>query len=264
MPVKNNCDKPSANNRQSGFTLIELITVIVVLAIVSTIGAGFVVSSLESYTTTQERSKLINRGRQAIEQITRTLRAAVPNSLRITNGGNCIEFLPITGGAYYLNPVPDISNGAGAADTIATAAHTVDLGAALYVTIGADSHAEIYSGGSLATLDSRTANNLTLTAPKIWNRNSPTRRFFLADNPQLFCVSGSDLRFYSGYATPLASSGTPSGVGTLMGENVSAATPFAIETGTAARNAVVIVDLLFSENNQQIPIRQEVYVRNVP
>ena len=251
----------------SGFTLIELIAVIVVLSIIATISTGFVISSMESYVETQDRAKLINRGRQAIEQITRRIRGATPNSIRITNGGNCLEFLPLASGGNYLNPVPDLSNGASASNTIITAAHSANLVNALYVIIGANNNGDIYSGGSLATLASSTPALLTLTANKIWTRNSPTRRFFLADNPEAFCLNGSDLRHYSGYATPLTTTGTPGGTGVLMGQNASvgsSGSTFSIEAGTETRGAVVIVDLLFTENNQQVPIRQEVFVRNVP
>lgn len=49
-----------------------------------------------------------------------------------------------------------------------------------------------------------------------------------------------------------------------MAENVSSGTPFAIEAGTETRGAVVMIDLVFAEKDQQVPIRQEVFVRNVP
>ena len=247
---------------QSGFTLIELITVIVILSIIATFGSGFVVSTLDAYSQTQDRSKLINRGRQAIEQITRRIRGATPNSIRIT--GNCLEFLPLASGGNYLNAVPDLNNGAPASNTISITPYSVNFGTARHVTIGADSAGDIYSGGSLATLDSFTATTLTLTGNKVWQRNSPTRRFYLTDNPESFCMTGANLLHHSGYATPLTSTGTPGGAGTLMAENVSSGTPFAIEAGTETRGAVVMIDLVFAEKDQQVPIRQEVFVRNVP
>ncbi len=227
--------KHATHSRCSGFTLIELVTVMVVFAIVATLGTGFVVSTLESYSDTQARAKLINRSRQAIERITRQLRSAAPSSMRVTNGGDCIEFLPVAGGGNYLNPVPDADNGAPGSNSIATAPFSVDFWSADYVTIGAGSAADIYGGGSLAALASSTSTSLTLTANKVWDRNSPTRRFFLTDDPQAFCISGTELRFYDGYATPLTTTGIPGGAGVLMAQNVSSAAPFAIDSGTEVR-----------------------------
>ena len=49
------------NNRCGGFTLIELITVIVLLAVIASISTSFIVSSIQSYNQTQGRAVLINK-----------------------------------------------------------------------------------------------------------------------------------------------------------------------------------------------------------
>ena len=98
--------------RQSGFSLIEFITVIVILSIVSMLGAGFVITSVQSYDRVAQRSKLIGSGRQALERITRQLRASLPYSLRLSGdaSGLCVEFMPVVGGGNYIGPDYD-SNG---------------------------------------------------------------------------------------------------------------------------------------------------------
>jgi MSHA biogenesis protein MshO len=68
-----------------GFTLIEVITVIVILSIVAVLGSKFVVDSTRSYQSTQTRSRLVNTGRQAVERMSRQLRVALPYSVRLTN-----------------------------------------------------------------------------------------------------------------------------------------------------------------------------------
>ena len=57
------------NFLSQGFTLIEVITVIVILSIVAVLGTKFVVDSTKSYQTTQTRSRLVNTGRQAVERM---------------------------------------------------------------------------------------------------------------------------------------------------------------------------------------------------
>src|SRR5688572_29003240 len=95
----------------AGFTLVELIAVIVILSIVASIGTGFVVKTTEAYQRTQSRALLVNTSRQAIERMTRQLRVALPYSIRILNGGACTEFMPISAGGNYFSPVPDTVNG---------------------------------------------------------------------------------------------------------------------------------------------------------
>ncbi|GAA5316499.1 MAG: type II secretion system protein [Candidatus Pelagadaptatus aseana] len=255
--------------KQSGLTLVELIAVIIVLAIVGTIGFGFVGNTMETYASTIERGKLVAKGRAALERMARQLRGAAPNSIRIT--GNCVEFLPVAGGGNYIGDVPDTANGAapsGSAVTtpIATAPHAVSLWTARYVVIGALDEAELYDTQvSLADLAGRTATSLTLTADKQWLRNSLNRRFYLVDNPQAFCVTAGSLRFHaSGYATPSTSTGTPAGAGDLMAGGVSVAAPFVLSPGTEDRNATLSMSLQFSEGGEGIVLNQEVLIRNVP
>lgn len=121
----------------SGFTLIELITVIVVLSIVGAIGSSFLITTMNNYNDVQEKNKMINKGRLVLEQMTRQLRGAVPNSLRVSPSGNCIEFLPIVGGANYLTELPDDQNGAPEVSSVATSPFVLGLGTARHAIVGA-------------------------------------------------------------------------------------------------------------------------------
>lgn len=92
----------SLRGKAMGFTLVELIAVIVILGIVSALGSGFLISISDSYHKAQMRAKLIAKGRVVTEQISRQLRIAVPNSLRVSASGNCVEFFPSVAGANYI------------------------------------------------------------------------------------------------------------------------------------------------------------------
>lgn len=61
---------------QRGFTLIEMIVVIVILAIVSAISIKFVVDSLRVYTMTVNQKSLFDEGKLALEQVCRGIRDA--------------------------------------------------------------------------------------------------------------------------------------------------------------------------------------------
>lgn len=86
--------------RAAGFTLVELVMVIVLLAIVATISVQFVALSTQGAIDTGDRQQRALKAVVVSEQITRMLREAFPLSIR-TVGGNCIEWLPIAGATRY-------------------------------------------------------------------------------------------------------------------------------------------------------------------
>jgi MSHA biogenesis protein MshO len=101
----------------TGFTLIELVTVIIVLGLVSVGISSFVRTGMNIYIDVTERDQLLSGSRFVVERINRELRTAVPNSIRIktdnTDPNNivqCLEFVPIKWVTFYTNiPVfPDL------------------------------------------------------------------------------------------------------------------------------------------------------------
>lgn len=254
-----------ASRRQQGFSLIELITVVVVLALVATIGTGFIVSATESYQQTQTRAGLVNTARAALERMTRQLRGAMPYSVRVTNGGNCVEFMPVAGGGYYRNPVPDQGNGAPATDHIDTAPHEVDFGSAAFITIGAMGSDELYGAGpvSLAPVSSRTATRVNFPS-RSWQRNSVGQRFFLLDLPQAFCLFGDQLRFYTDQSVTGAGVSVGDSYSLLARNAAPVGTPFSLSAASDSRNVILTMNLTFTEGEESLAFTQEVLIRNVP
>lgn len=247
-----------------GFTLIELIVVLVVLSILAVMGAQFVVSSTQNYEATRTRALLVNTGRAALERMNRQLRGALPYSVQITNGGNCVRFMPIAGGGIYSSPVPDVANAAAASASIAVLPHGVEFGSANWVSIGAMSAGELYSGNqSIAGLSGRSATNLTLGGAKVWARNSINRRFYLLDNPQAFCVAANQLRFYPNLNRTDANVDL-TGNFDLMAAQVNAPAPFSLSPGSENRNTLVFIDISFVSGGESVEFQQQVMIRNVP
>jgi len=261
-------DRQQAHQRsgkqQRGFTLVEVITVVVILSLVAVVGTNFIVNATESYQRTQTRANLVNTARQALERMTRQLRGALPYSLRIVNDGDCVEFMPIAGGGFYRNPVPDQANGADDTGIILTSSHSVDFGSVQFVSIGAMSPNELYGADpvSMASVNKRTSDQVEFS-PRDWQRNSIARRFYLLDAPQAFCVFDKELRFYENQDP---TQNEVVGDFDLLALNAqSGGNPtFQLSPASEDRNVVLNWSMVFTEGGESVNFDQEVLIRNVP
>jgi MSHA biogenesis protein MshO len=87
---------------QRGFSLIELVIVIVIMGVLSAIVGIFIVQPVQGYLGTVARVELVNATDNALRRIGRDLRIALPNSVRVAASGLTLELIPTTaGGRYY-------------------------------------------------------------------------------------------------------------------------------------------------------------------
>jgi len=93
----------SRPHRSAGFTLIEIVMVIVIIGIISGMVAVFVVKPVQGYVDAVRRAELTDSADVALRRLTRDVRLALPNSLRVmTSGGNhYIEFIMTSNGGRY-------------------------------------------------------------------------------------------------------------------------------------------------------------------
>lgn len=259
--------------RQGGFTLVEVIFVVIILGIVSSIGSGFVLLSLDAYHTAQARSQLVQRGRLAIEQMARQLRGALPGSVRISASGNCVEFLPIVVGANYQGRVPDENNGKAATSEVKTSQFVLQQGDARHVAVAPFFDTEIYTTSSPASrvavgdLGSPPFSAIPLATSHQFIRNSVSRRIYLTDDPLRFCVANGMLvnhRNY-GFLTAPIDDGAPGGQADIMAHDVSLqGKAFALSPGSEDRNTAVFIRLIFTRGSSSVALDHQVLIRNVP
>jgi len=249
--------------------------VMVILSIVGALGSRFLIISIDSYNTIQQRSKLIAKAQIAIEQMTRQLRQSVPNAVRVSGSGNCIEFLPALIGVRYLNSLPDESNGAPLVSSITTASFSLPSGSADHVLVAPMITTEVYtvigdrsraSAGVFGAGPVYTA--IPLAANHRFLRNSLVNRVVIAEDPKRFCLSGGNLLRYNGYgllSSALTDTAPVGGIPAIMGRNVSTSSAaFSLSGNSVNRNAVVNISLNFTEGSQTVTLNQQVFVRNVP
>lgn len=94
-------------SKQAGFTLVELIMVMVITGIIAGVVAIFMKTPVDQYLDIARRAEMTDIADTALHRMARDIRTAVPNSVRlpVPADSTYIEFLPTrTGGRYRANP----------------------------------------------------------------------------------------------------------------------------------------------------------------
>ncbi len=90
-------------NKQSGFSLLEMIMVIVITGIIGGMVAVFFKAPVQQYVDVARRAELTDIADTAFQRLLRDMRTAVPNSVRspAPGGSTYIEFMPAKNGGRY-------------------------------------------------------------------------------------------------------------------------------------------------------------------
>ena len=161
----------------AGFSLVELVMVIVIGGVMATTLLVFFKPALEGYLATRARADLTAQADRAVRRIVRDVRLAVPNSIR-TPDAQCVEMVPSSTGGRMRNG-PDTVNDSGPSCTpSATCAAPFDTGQAMtvfdvltplidlpqpgdWVVVGNQNPSQVYSGANRAVISSVTTPAVT-------------------------------------------------------------------------------------------------------
>jgi MSHA biogenesis protein MshO len=241
--------------RALGFTLVEAIVVMVITSILAGIMVLFIRRPVQSYVDTAARADMADVAEIALRRMSRELRGAVPNSLRLTTAGGVtlLEFIPSKAGGRYLAT----DDGADSANAnLPPLVFTAGGGNTFYVVspmpappyaIASNDRIIVYNLGNginnsdayeanaanLATVGSVNGKLITLVSNTFTNGalSSPGRRFTVARPPVTFaCVDSAagtgalrrltNYGFLANQPNLAALTGTPNVENALMAANV--------------------------------------------
>jgi MSHA biogenesis protein MshO len=259
---------PTLKSKQ-GFTLIELITVMVILSVLASFSATFVVSVMRSAADVSKKNRLLSNSQLATEYMIRRLRNALPFSLRIVNDGACVQFMPIVASGLYMDILPSEANGAfasGSFTPITVSPFSVTGGSADYLAIAASNSDEVYGAttGSLALIDTMTSNAILLDEDKRWLRNSINQRFYIVESPSAFCVFNEELRLYRNISVSNILVDPSSDYDLLSLSVKPLSDAFTISSAVEDRNIRMTASLVFFQGSHHMESIKQVVVRNVP
>jgi MSHA biogenesis protein MshO len=163
---------------QQGFTLVEMIMVIVITGIIGGMVAVFLQIPVQQYMDVARRADMTDIADTALRRIERDLRLALPNSVRVTNNGGTVylEYLEtIAGGRYNTATFPVDCLNAGGCTMLTTTGNLV-TGAANAASTA------LVNGGAITLNTSRLV---------VYNQYNNSGNDCSNLNPSVYCAAAS-------------------------------------------------------------------------
>ena len=265
--------------RQFGFTMIEMIVTIVIIGILGVGISSFIGNTTKGMIDTAERSQVATIAWLVSERLTRSLRLALPNSIRTSSDGTCLEYIPIYAGTDYLSvpvivsasqfevaPFSNMANGFNfSVQPLRVVVYPIN-DSSLY-TLSTTSM--ISSGVSqLSAGTTLNAQNIRLGTSHQFPSDSPSKRLFMVAEPNMYCFQGTTLNQYRDYGYngtfKTTALGDPVVMGSRLGQGLAKG-QFNYSPSTLQRNAVVTINFnVLGDNGLVQAVNQEVQIRNVP
>lgn len=268
-----------------GFTLVEMVTVILILGILVVGVSSFIIFGTRIFVESSSVDQVLSQSRFAVERMTRELRSALPNSVRVNTDSltyQCIEFVPIEASTTYLTMpiIPDAAASTGIVilDNTASAIR-VNQFAWIYPLVDADVYSSARQKRAQVKTIAISGNQVTLTftAPTRFAEASPRQRIYFGSSPVSYCfekgASGNDLQIvrYAGYNfNTVQPNPATMGTGVLMAQSVanrldnSNDLPLILTPSSLVNNAMVHLQPRFNVNGEAFQYRHQVQVINVP
>ena len=248
--------------------------VIVITGILASMVAVFIQKPVQGFFDTARRAALVDAADTALRRISRDLREALPNSVRL-NGSIALEFLHVRSAGRYREQGPgDILDFTTADTSFAVLGPPVSVqsGDSVVVYNLGVSGADAYEGTSTSRRIANTIGpaltnvgiDLSTPLPLPFPFASPSRRFQVVDTPVRYVCSGTQMQRYSGYVIPVTQVAPPvGGAAALIADKLSSCS-FSYAPGPTTRDALVTLSLALTDGGETVTLVSQVHVNNAP
>lgn len=286
-----------------GLSTIEMVTVIALTGVLSVGLAGILRHPMQGYAAVSRRAELVDLADLAVHRMSRDLRLALPNSVRIDDSGSVLELFHVAAGARYREQPGTNANGqvhTATDDWLSyggdsrwnllgrisglTFAYGTPLASGMRVAVyptssdvwssaAADANPSVITASSnrVTLVDDGDEDQINLSASHRFDLASPSRRLYLVDGPVTYLCDSSAATLWriDGYAasatqpTSLAVAPLSSGAAARTAEHVERCS-FAYVPGSPARSALVTIEIVLASDDERIRLLEQVAISNAP
>lgn len=275
--------------KHQGFTLVELVVVIVLLGIIGTISSHFLGQMVQLYSDSAIQQQRIAEARFVLERLSREVAGIHPFSLRdpfasdVVYQGQCIEYIRIAAISSYLDSATTsaaLSVIENPNDILQTGTVSA-LSVARRVSVHSQNATDLYSSAdnnSVKSVTDFSAINNRATFLTAFGSDSTGKRYVVLDKtgPVSWCLFNNQLYRYANYNTNYGAAKTVdwfisqatagSSYSSLMAEHVSNTSLFKVTASTLLHNAALDLSLQLttdSDGNKLI-LNRHMQVNYVP
>lgn len=250
-----------------GFTLVELVVVIVLLGITAVTLTTLITGSVRGYLDTANRQDSAASARVALDRIGRELREAMPQSVRVSSDNKCIQFLPVVTSFTYTT----LNSGDTSVQVVEPPGGYSPPPGNFFAAVYPLNAGELYSSQAMKSVafNNVTSGLRTLTLGSAFTtpypRNGAGQRLYIVSLPVNYCFTGATLvRAVDNALSPTqTSAGALTNAFVLADHMDDTASSFGNTGSTWQSNSLVKIVLAISRNNETLSLDHEVWIRNV-